>query len=636
MEFFLQILFGCQKIPRIYKNLASHLQARGFLQHKEGCYKIAEGFIIGRVDFKRSLMMLQNLATGEQIPVLGKSPCHKGEIVLARLVCQKLGPRAKILEVLQPCGELLCYLDMHKGRIVGYKLFEDYKRPISLPISQKSLRQLPRHCVISLGLRAKKISQILGVLEDVALDEDLVLLHHNHPKHFSPDAIAYAQSFGKQVDKTLYPDFIDLTHLPFYTIDPASARDHDDAIYYDSRQRVLYVAIADVSAYVTPESVLDTEARQRGFSLYFPHKSYPMLPENLSANICSLKEGEDRLAFVWAIKFDKNSLPKESRLFEAVICNHQNLSYEQVDLLLEKKRHGIKANIARNIKSFFKVALKLQQNRIKKGFCFSSTEVILHLDEENRLASSVWVEESRSHQIIEEAMLLANIEAAKMLQNHGIFRTHQEIKEDRKQMLFFELKQMGYQIRGKNFHEQVRFIQSQALERGQKVEIDKMLIKAQNKAQYKEQKDSHFALGFEAYAHFTSPIRRYGDLFLHRLLKAILRQELPSQNYLLSQSQVICALLNEQEKKIARMEMDFRDRKFMHWAREHIGVVLGAMVVDENYPVLGVIEERIIGARVFLEDCVRVRKFDRIFVKIMAVDLSNAKIYANFQGMQNV
>lgn len=631
-DFLFQIIFGIKIIPKKYQALFSRLQKLHCIKKLESKFILDSNFVIGSIDITRNQnAFLCDLAKKQDYRISNRiKNLQKGDIALAKLLRQKGKLKAKIIDILHSAHQILCYLDLHKGNIVAYKLYDSKPYPLHLPISQKSLRQLPRYCVILLDMKNKKILDILGILDDPKIDEKIMLYLYHHPFEFSKECEDYANSFGTQVDKKMYPNRIDLTHLPFYTIDPISAKDHDDAIYYDIKNKTLYVAIADVSEYVTLDSVIDSQAFQRGFSLYFPHKSYPMLPQNLSQNICSLKQDCDRLAFVWKIEFDKKYQIKNASLFEAVICNHQNISYEMVDMMLDSKKHSIKKEIASNIKSFYKVALKLKQERLKNGFNFQSDEISLELDENSEIKSINPYEETKSHCIVEEAMLLANKQSALMLQDFksGIYRIHQPIKEEKARMLFFDLKNLGFEIKGKDFHTQIANIQSQAKAQNLLAQIDKMIIKAQNKAEYDSKPKEHFALGFQAYTHFTSPIRRYSDLSLHRILKEILKSS-KQIDFLLDKMQAVCAHLNEQEKKIAKIEIGFKDRKYMHWAAKNKGVRIKASVIDENYPILANALEKIEGARLVIEDATReVLRFEEIAVEIQDIDLINARIYA--------
>lgn len=631
-EFLLQIAFGVKAIPKKYQELFLRLQKFKCIQKNNKGFVLDSNFVIGTIDITKSQsVFLCDISKKQDYRVLNPiRSLQKGDFVLAKLMRQKAKIKARIIDVLSSSSAALFYLDLYKGLIVAYKLYELKPSPLKLPISQKSLRQLPRYCVIYLDLKTKKIIDILGVLDDPKIDEKIMLYFYQHPFNFSQECKNYANSFGTKVYKELYEYRKDLTHLPFYTIDPIDAKDHDDAIYYDAKNRTLYVAIADVSEYVALDSVLDNEALQRGFSVYFPHRSYPMLPENLSQNICSLKENEIRLAFVWEIKFDNKYQVKKSHLFEAIICNHQNISYEAVDLMLDSKKHSVKREIASNIKQFYKVALKLKQQRLIKGFDFQSDENNLILDTNEEIQSIVAYQETKSHCIVEEAMLLANRQSALMLEDYqiGIYRIHQPIKDEKLKMLFFELKSLGFEIRGRDFHTQISQIQIQAKERGLSSQIDRMIIRAQNKAEYSTENLGHFALGFETYTHFTSPIRRYSDLALHRVLKEILKQG-KQIDFLLNKMHSYCAYLNEQERKIAKIEMGFKDRKYAHWAKKNIGKKIKAQVIDEHYPVLVLALEKIQGARIVIEEnSEELLLFKEVEIEIVDVDLINARIYA--------
>ncbi|WP_104697865.1 MULTISPECIES: RNB domain-containing ribonuclease [unclassified Helicobacter] len=637
-EFLFQIAFGIRSIPKKYQELFLRLQKFKCIQKKENGFILDSNFVIGTIDItKNQSVFLCDLSKKQDYRVLNPiRNLQKGDFVLAKLVRQKAKIKARIIDVLSSWSCALFYLDLYKGTIVAYRLYDIKPYPLKLPISQKSLRQLPRYCVIYLDLKTKKIIDILGVLDDPKIDEKIMLYFYNHPFDFSQECKKYADSFGVKVYKELYENRIDLTHLPFYTIDPVDAKDHDDAIYYDFKEKTLYVAIADVSEYVALDSILDNEALERGFSVYFPNRSYPMLPENLSQNICSLKEGEVRLAFVWKIKFDNKNQVKKSHLFEAIICNHQNVSYEMVDRMLDSKKHDIKKEIASNIKKFYQIALKLKKQRLAKGFDFSSDEVVLSLDKNEEIVSTKPYQETKSHCIVEEAMLLANKQSALMLRDFktGIYRIHQPIKDEKLRMLFFDLKNLGFEIKGKDFHTQILNIQAQAKEKGLSSQIDKIIIKAQNKAEYSTALQEHFALGFEAYTHFTSPIRRYSDLALHRVLKEILRQG-KRVDFLLNKMHTYCAYLNEQERKIAKIEAGFRDRKYTHWARKNIGKQIRAQIIDERYPVLALALGEIQGARIIIDENPReLLMFEEVEVEIIDVDFVNARIYARLSSKE--
>lgn len=210
----------------------------------------------------------------------------KGDIVLAKRIFKKGGrPKAKVIEVLQKEFEVtVAYTKLVEDQIIGLNIKNEL--PITLAASQKALKAMPEGSVLKIDNYSGIIVEVLGVLDDPKVDEKIALALYNKKEQFAPSAEEEARSYGDSVDKSMYPDRIDLTHLAFCTIDPPTAKDFDDAIYFDMEASVLYVAIADVSEYVSEMSELDKEARERGFSIYFPHKSIPMLPRSLSENIC--------------------------------------------------------------------------------------------------------------------------------------------------------------------------------------------------------------------------------------------------------------------------------------------------------------------------------------------------------------
>ncbi|WP_024790030.1 RNB domain-containing ribonuclease [Lebetimonas sp. JH292] len=222
------------------------------------------------------------------------------------------------------------------------------------------------------------------MLDDPWVDEKISLALYNKKEEFSKFAILEAESYGDFVDKSMYPQRIDLTEKYFCTIDPVSAKDHDDAIYFDKDENALYVAIADVSEYVYLNGNIDKEAKERGFSIYFPHKSVPMLPRALSENICSLKENEDRIKFTFKIVLDKNNNVIKEELFEAIINSKRKYSYERVDEFLAGKLENIDKTdeeILSWLLPLWKKIKHIRYERLKTGLDFESDEIRMSLDE---------------------------------------------------------------------------------------------------------------------------------------------------------------------------------------------------------------------------------------------------------------
>lgn len=634
-DFLEQLCGGIREIPKKHHSLFYALQKLDVISKKGKIFVLKEGYAIGELDVVREdLIFLKSFSPAHQKDFkLMKSfkGLASGDIVLVKTISKST--RARLVSILYcPPMQILGYLEKIKGKIVALELKSTQEKPLQIPIKarQKALSSLPPHTVIKVDMRNGEIVEVLGVLEDERIDEKIILSSYNFKEDFSPSCVALAQSFGESVYPQLYPHRKDLTHLPFCTIDPSDAKDHDDAIYFNPQEQKLYVAIADVSEYVSKESSIDREARERGFSLYLPHKSIPMLPRELSENICSLKEGEVRLAFVWEITLSSCAKVEKSSLFEALILNHCNLSYERVDDLIEKnKTDNIPQNVRESIEGFYPYAMKLFDQRLKKGYTFFGDEVKLILDENTALQDIKISAEGVSHHIVEEAMLLANVESAKLMQSlevEGIFRIHEEMKEEKIFELLSAVRSLGYEGKSKDIHSLITSIQKWAKERGVEKEIDKMIIKAQKQAVYSSENLGHFGLGFEIYTHFTSPIRRYSDLLLHRLLKEYL-QGGKKLAYLSEGIGAVCKSLSESEKRISRAEMEYKDRKFAHWAREHIGERIKVSVIDTQYPILTQALEKINGARVILRDKIMCEKFDVFEVMIEEVNLANTRIY---------
>lgn len=669
-EFLISLCLGTNEIPKKYSSIYEQIKSCGAIEnHKNkkhhNFFKLHCKFGIFSVSKPKSSLtksiFLQDITKRRNDIRLSLKNTPKslenGEIVLALLA----GRFVRVIKSLSSHStkhtqkQNLIYLEKQKGKIIGIN-FQDGEIS-TLPFSQKSLEQLPYHCVFSYENIKPKINKIYGVLEESKVDEAIALFLADRKEEFSQEAKQLAQSFGDRVEPSLYTDLsgglcgneagrkaggevfgrVDLSKLDFITIDPSDAKDHDDAIYYDEKSKVLYVAIADVSEYVLPKTALDEEAKQRLFSLYFPHKCHPMLPQELSENLCSLKANELKLALVCEIHFRTTSsrkiTPKSTKIYEALITPKANVSYEYIDSLLDTLESAKKSifkplkSLAnpRWILSFWHIASGLKNERLKKGFDFFTKERKMTLDKEGEIESIRTILPTRAHSLIEEAMLLANVSVAMALDSalggKGIYRTHNPPTKDRLHALFGEIAQLGYAIEqkskktsndySKNIHSQIAYLQSLASTQKEREIIDKLIIKSQKEARYDCSKNEHFGLGFEAYTHFTSPIRRYSDILAHRLIKLLLRSSgtldisfaknlsssLPNQkeiarhiNFTLESIRIATPLLNDAERAIAKCEMCFKDRKYARSAQKWQGESIYIRIIDERFPAIGVVD----------------------------------------------
>ena len=643
-EFLERLCCGVREIPKKHHALFYALQKLDVISKKSKGFQLKEGYAIGSLDVVREdLVFLKSFSPTHQKD-FKLLRVHRGvlsgDIALVKTLSKT--SKARLVSLLYtPSVHTLVYLEKVKGKICALELKSTQDKPLAIPLKarQKALSSLPPHAVLGVDVRSGEILEVLGVLEDERIDEKIVLQSYGREEGFSAESLQLAQSFGDEVYPSLYPQRKNLLSLPFCTIDPSDAKDHDDAIYFDCESLRLYVGIADVGEYVSKDSPLDKEAKIRGFSVYFPHKSIPMLPRALSENICSLNEDKVRLALVWEIALSESGEVRESEIYEALIQNHCNLSYDKVDELLRAKRtEGIPKNIQESILGFYPLAKKIKANRLKKGYTFFGDEVKLGLDENQSLESVRVSSEGESHCIVEEAMLLANIESAKILQSlevEGIYRIHEEMKEDKLFELLSHLRGLGYEGKERDTHRLICHIQEWSKKVGIEKEVDKMIIKAQNQAMYSSENIGHFGLGFEVYTHFTSPIRRYSDLCVHRLIKDTLVGG-KRLRYLSEEYPSLAKSLSESEKIASKMEMDYKDRKFAHWADKHRGEEIEAIVIDEQYPLLLQAQEKIIGARMVCQDKIHAEKFDRLRVKILSSNLANARIYVEVAESRDV
>jgi ribonuclease R len=607
------------------------------VKQKDGIYKVDSKYRFGVVDVARTGTgyLSEFGAKGakdlviEPFDLMGAT---KGDIVVAKRVFKKGGrPKAKVIQVLKKEFEtFVAYTKVVDDQVLGFNIKTDL--PVTLAASQKSLKALPEGTVFKIDNTTNIILEVLGVLSDPKVDEKISLALYDKKEFFSDKAELEAKSYGDSVDKSMYPDRVDLTHLPFCTIDPPTAKDFDDAIYFDKEESALYVAIADVSEYVTEDGAIDKEAKQRGFSIYFPHKSIPMLPRALSENICSLKPEVDRLAFVYKITVDeKNIRVIKEQMIEAVIHSKRRYTYDKIDMFLSgdfSQKDEVDDTILEYLLPLNKLLGKFRAKRVAKGCEFRSTDFSMRVDENQNLIDIKQEHETPSHSLIEDAMLLANKAAANALAlDRGIFRVHDQPSLERIEEMMDDLAIIGvYAEVSENIYDTIKALQKSADEKGLREEVDKLIIKAQKQAIYSHENRGHFGLGFDEYTHFTSPIRRYSDLIVHRLLKAKKRGDKKLQEYLLKNIEIIATRVSELERESAKVAWDYADRKYARWAADHIGEIVSATVVDSDRTPIAKVDEGIAeGARIFLidSDC---ELFEHVRIEILESFITTAKI----------
>jgi ribonuclease R len=360
-----------------------------------------------------------------------------------------------------------------------------------------------------------------------------------------------------------------------------------------------------------------------------------MLPRELSENICSLKPKVERLAFVSKVVLDRNTLkPLEEEFFEAVIHSKHRFNYDQVDEIIKTDGRNTKDKVADILKWLLplqKITVRLHKERLKKGFDFRSEEIKLSIDANHELVSTQIETGTPSHSLIEECMLLANQAAAKRFTGEGdnIFRIHEPPQLAKLEELLAQLAAIGLYVEEyEDSPSLIRAIQAEAAKMNLSGEVDAMIIKSLRQASYGAYNVGHFGLGFTHYSHFTSPIRRYSDLILHRLIKTQLRDDKQEAEYLLRNIEPLCARVSELEREATKAEWDFRDRKLARWAATKIGEHFTAEIIEiEESSAKAVLHGEVKGVVVYLRS-EGVMLFDRVEVKINEVNIPQATIMA--------
>ena len=383
-----------------------------------------------------------------------------------------------------------------------------------------------------------KIIEVLGDYADSGMEIEIAVRKHHLPHQFSEACTKAAKKIPDHVRKSDLKGRVDLRDLPLVTIDGETARDFDDAVFAEKigRNYRLVVAIADVSHYVRPDDAIDTDAQERSTSVYFPRRVIPMLPENLSNGICSLNPDVERLCMVCDMVITYAGNIKEYRFYPAVMRSHARLTYNQVwDWISDDLDHPHKAQID----TLYKLFKILQKKRFERGAVeFESVETQMLFDDNGKIEKIVPVVRNDAHKLIEECMLAANVCAAEFLiknKHTALFRNHLGPTPEKLATLREQLGLLGLQLGGGEnpTPKDYAALAEQFKGRPDAELLQVMMLRSMQQAVYEPHCDGHFGLAYEAYAHFTSPIRRYPDLTVHRAIKAVLSQQTytPSKNW---------------------------------------------------------------------------------------------------------
>ena len=396
------------------------------------------------------------------------------------------------------------------------------------------------------GQPVGRIKEVLGEVDDPGMEIEIAVRKYGVPHEFSDACLAMARGLPDKVQAQDKQNRVDLTDVPLVTIDGEDARDFDDAVYCEpakvgkGKGWRLLVAIADVSHYVETGSAIDVDAYERATSVYFPRRVIPMLPEKLSNGLCSLNPNVERLCMVCDMLISSSGDIEAYQFYPAVMFSHARFTYTEVAAILSNtrgpeaaKRKELVGDLI-NLHDVYSALLKARH--VRGAVDFETTETQIVCDENGRIDKIVPRVRNDAHRLIEEAMLAANVCSADFIlqgKQPGLFRVHEGPTPEKLEMLRSYLKATGVGMTVSDDPKPSEFqaIAEATKERPDAQQIHSMLLRSMQQAIYTPDNSGHFGLAFEAYTHFTSPIRRYPDLLVHRVIKAILakrRYQLPA------------------------------------------------------------------------------------------------------------
>ena len=434
--------------------------------------------------------------------------------------------------------------------------------------------------------RRPPIGRIIAVLGDkltASLVVETAIHGHELPFEFPQEVLDEAAAEPLVVEPAMIGSRIDLRQMPLVTIDGEDAKDFDDAVYCEANRDGfrLVVAIADVSNYVRPGTPLDDEAQKRATSVYFPGFVVPMLPETLSNGICSLKPKVDRMCFVCDMQVDRNGEVSQSRFYEAVMNSHARLTYTQVwnavgeDDPVAQKEIGAVLPQVQGLHQLYRILSKARERR--GAIEFESSEVRFVLDNTGEVTQAGMLVRNDAHKLIEECMIAANVEAARYLLSVHVpapYRVHERPPESKYADLLEFLKEFKLSLPpwSKVVPGDYTKLLKKVRERPDCALLESVLLRSQSLAVYSPDNNGHFGLALEAYAHFTSPIRRYPDLLVHRAIKYALTGGKPEKyRYTPHEMTALSLQCSERARRADEAEREVDERYRAAWMEKHVG-----------------------------------------------------------------
>jgi ribonuclease R len=471
---------------------------------------------------------------------------HKDR-VRARIVRQdrRGRPEGRVVEILdRPAQPIIGRLLQESGVWIVAPEDKRYGQDILIPGGALAQAKPGQVVVVELteppalfGQPVGRIAEVLGEVDDPGMEIEIAVRKYGVPHEFSADCLAEAGALPDKVRAQDKRQRIDLTDIPLVTIDGEDARDFDDAVYCEpakvgrAKGWRLLVAIADVSHYVQTGSAIDVDAYDRATSVYFPRRVIPMLPEKLSNGLCSLNPEVERLCMVCDMLITAKGEVHAYQFYPAVMFSHARFTYTEVAAILantrgpEAAKRQERVGDLLNLHDAYRALLLARRER--GAVDFETTETQIVCDENGRIEKIIPRTRNDAHKLIEEAMLAANVCSADFIaqgKQHGLFRVHEGPTPEKQDILRNYLKAMavGMTISDNPQPSEFQAIAEATKDRPDAQQIHTMLLRSMQQAIYTPVNSGHFGLAFDAYTHFTSPIRRYPDLLVHRVIKAIL------------------------------------------------------------------------------------------------------------------
>lgn len=499
-----------------------------------------------------------------------------------------------------------------------------------------------------------RVVEWLGRYADAGMEVEIALRKHELPFEFSPESKSQTRRLPREVRKKDIAGRDDIRDLPLVTIDGETAKDFDDAVYCERNGRGyrLIVAIADVSHYVDATSALDADAYERGNSVYFPRRVIPMLPEKLSNGLCSLNPQVDRLCMVCDMAISPTGEIKQYRFYRGVMHSHARLTYTQVAAALYDKAPdavklvGDRLPQLQTLDQLFRVLLKARAER--GAIDFETTETRMIFNDDGKIERIVPESRNDAHRVIEECMLAANVCASAFLAEHkhpALYRVHEGPSPERLAKLRRFLGEFGLQLGGgedPKAGDYARLLDT-VKDRPDAQLLQTMMLRSLRQAIYSPDNAGHFGLAYEAYTHFTSPIRRYPDLLIHRAIKAVLE----GATYRPGDWEQIGMHCSQTERRADEATRDVEAWLKCFYMQDRVGetftgsvssvVPFGLFVALDDVFVEGLVHISELGEDYFQYDETRhqllgertgqrYRLSDRITVQLMRVDLETTKI----------